>query len=972
MAAKITTGVLEDYLNCEYKAHLRLGGKEGTKCDYESMRFEARREVRLDAILNVLARYPERAVEQGVILSRSVLSRGAPFIADAELEGDRFLVHFDGLKRVDGRSALGDFHYVPVVFYEGRQLRRPQRVLLEVLGLVLSSVQGKAPDRGVIFHGKESTATTVRFTLDLKAARDLLDAVTRAQRGEAAPKLRLNDHCPVCEFRRQCRAQAIQEDSVSLLAGLGEKEVKGYARKGLLTLTQLAHTFRPRRKGKRTDRRGGHRYHALQALAIRDKRVYVLGAPQVPSGAVRIYLDVEGDPEEGFVYLIGMIVCNAGGDETHYSFWADSKDQERGIFEQLLGVICQYDSPLVFCYGSYEKAFIKRMRRQARRKKPVDKVLGALVNALSIVYAHFYFPTYSNGLKAVAWCLGCSWSDEDASGVQSMAWRARWERTREDAWKRKLLEYNQEDCAALRKVTDFLRDAATEAAAPSVSELPTPLAPHSTPGPQVVRVQELDKLASNRNWGRVNFAHPDFEFVNNCAYFDYQRQRVFVRTSRMVRKHRRRPGVNRNRKLRPSRRMIITPSKCPRCGGTDVAQLAKGDRHDVPRPRLKRALDLVITTGGMRRRVIEFRAAAYRCAGCGHAFVPEQYRRLAKHYHGLMSWAMYEHVAHEVSGGTLEEKFREFFGLAVANPELHMFKGLMARYYRVTYRRLLDKILAGPVLHVDETEVKLKTGRGYVWVFTSVEEVVFFYKPTREGDLLRHILKGFRGVLVSDFYAAYDSVGCDQQKCLIHLIRDMNQELLNNPFDQELQLVTLPFSGLLKSVVATVDNHGLKRQYLGRHQSEVDELFDLLAARPVRSEAALALRARLERNRDKLFTFIRHDGVPWNNNNAENAIKRFAYYREGTVGTMKEAGLNDYLLLLSLYQTCRYKGVSFLKFLLSRQRDIDAFCAKRRAARRPDVELYPKGFVPPHLRKREAAGTSIQPPYNPAVDESAG
>ncbi len=59
------------------------------------------------------------------------------------------------------------------------------------------------------------------------------------------------------------------------------------------------------------------------------------------------------------------------------------------------------------------------------------------------------------------------------------------------------------------------------------------------------------------------------------------------------------------------------------------------------------------------------------------------------------------------------------------------------------------------------------------------------------------------------------------------------------------------------------------------------------------------------------------DGVPWNNNCAENAIKRFAYYREDTVGTMTEAGLNDYLVLLSIYQTCRYKGVSFLKFLLS-------------------------------------------------------
>ena len=104
------------------------------------------------------------------------------------------------------------------------------------------------------------------------------------------------------------------------------------------------------------------------------------------------------------------------------------------------------------------------------------------------------------------------------------------------------------------------------------------------------------------------------------------------------------------------------------------------------------------------------------------------------------------------------------------------------------------------------------------------------------------------------------------------------------------------------------------------------------------------------KNRNKLFSFIHHNGVPWNNNNAENAIKRFAYYRKDTVGIMREKGLNDYLVLLSIYQTCRYKGISFLKFLLSRERDIDRFCAGNRSPRqRSAIELYPKGFIPPHL-----------------------
>jgi hypothetical protein len=101
--------------------------------------------------------------------------------------------------------------------------------------------------------------------------------------------------------------------------------------------------------------------------------------------------------------------------------------------------------------------------------------------------------------------------------------------------------------------------------------------------------------------------------------------------------------------------------------------------------------------------------------------------------------------------------------------------------------------------------------------------------------------------------------------------------------------------------------------------------------------------------------------VAWNNNTAENAIKRFAYYREGTVGCLTEAGLADYLVLLSIYQTCRYRGVSFLKFLLSRERDVDAFCEHpRRKRRRPPIEIYPSGVTRPSM------GPTKKQPVSPA------
>jgi hypothetical protein len=95
---------------------------------------------------------------------------------------------------------------------------------------------------------------------------------------------------------------------------------------------------------------------------------------------------------------------------------------------------------------------------------------------------------------------------------------------------------------------------------------------------------------------------------------------------------------------------------------------------------------------------------------------------------------------------------------------------------------------------------------------------------------------------------------------------------------------------LLRAVIDTVDRHGLRRQHLQKHSREVERYFDRLAGRTFSSEAAQALQARLRRSRGRLFTFIEHDGVPWNNNNAENAVKRFAYYREVAQSPLYEEG----------------------------------------------------------------------------------
>jgi hypothetical protein len=201
------------------------------------------------------------------------------------------------------------------------------------------------------------------------------------------------------------------------------------------------------------------------------------------------------------------------------------------------------------------------------------------------------------------------------------------------------------------------------------------------------------------------------------------------------------------------------------------------------------------------------------------------------------------------------------------------------------------------------------------------------YTPTREGAILEEMLAGFTGVLISDFYTAYDAPKCPQQKCLIHFMRDVNDDVFHNPFDEDLKQLAQKLIGLLKPIIDTIDRFGLTQRHLNKHKEDVARFFRFLATQTYQSELARKYQKRLNKYRDKLFVFLDHDGVPWNNNNAENAIKLFASRRRILDFYYAEKGLQDYLTFLSIYQTCRRKNLSFLRFLRSGHLDIDTFAA---------------------------------------------
>src|SRR5207237_4781061 len=100
-----------------------------------------------------------------------------------------------------------------------------------------------------------------------------------------------------------CYKKLKEKDCISLLAGMTPKVVAKYHKKGITTITQLSHLFRPRRSH-RTPQTSGRYQWELKALAIREQKKFILHQPNITHNLVSIYLDFEGLPDERFECLL--------------------------------------------------------------------------------------------------------------------------------------------------------------------------------------------------------------------------------------------------------------------------------------------------------------------------------------------------------------------------------------------------------------------------------------------------------------------------------------------------------------------------------------------------------------------------------------------------------------------------------------------------------------------------------------------
>jgi hypothetical protein len=334
--------------------------------------------------------------------------------------------------------------------------------------------------------------------------------------------------------RKRCRGIAIERDDLSLLTAITCKERAKCAAKGIATVTQLSYGYRPRRrKRNRTDAERSTKStkraapvvkndHRLKALAVKKNQIHIVGAPSAKFTGVPIFLDVEGMPDRDFYYLVGLRY-GCGSEQVERSFWAEGLDGEREIWENFLREIKPIENAQIISYGAYESRFLRQMKARYVAAPDdvefVDHLIETLVNLVGCIYGKVYFPTFSNSLKEVGRYLGFEWSWPLASGAAALLLRRAWELRADDRLKHELIGYNMDDCRAAARVADALVRICCGGAS----------------GLDAVDVASL-QVGFQRTFGTLDCALPEFKKINDAAYWDYQRSKVYARTNKIIRR----------------------------------------------------------------------------------------------------------------------------------------------------------------------------------------------------------------------------------------------------------------------------------------------------------------------------------------------------------------------------------------------------------------------------------------------------
>jgi uncharacterized protein len=442
--------------------------------------YEAEVIARLELPFTDLSAY---AGEEKERLTLEAMDRGDPLIYAGRIRAHDLLGEPDLLRREGDGYIAGDIK--SGAGEEGSdEDRRPKKCYAVQLGLytdILQRLGRSGGRRGFIWdvHGEEVEydfseafgATSARSLWD-----HYLDVLAEARAIAAERKATLPAYgsvCKNCHWYTACLARLKAADDLTLIPELG-RSLRDTMMERIPTIADFASRDPSRYvDGEKTlfpgiGRARFEKLHRRARLIASPSHGPVLNKPiALPHAEMEIFFDIEVDPMRDICYLHGFLERERGDNATerYLAFFCDSitAPGEEEAFAGAWGYLQNRPGAVIYYYSKYERTIWRKLQHKYPEVCTAEEVEAVFTEGRSV---DLYFdvtlpctdwPLHDYSLKTLAKYLGFQWRDPHPSGAASIEWYDRWVKEGDPAIRKRILDYNEDDCMATRVLLDALR-----------------------------------------------------------------------------------------------------------------------------------------------------------------------------------------------------------------------------------------------------------------------------------------------------------------------------------------------------------------------------------------------------------------------------------------------------------------------------------------------------------------------------------
>lgn len=320
--------------------------------------------------------------------------------------------------------------------------------------------------------------------------------------------------------------------------------------------------------------------------------------------------------------------------------------------------------------------------------------------------------------------------------------------------------------------------------------------------------------------------------------------------------------------------------------------------------------------------VTEYQCWTTQCSKCGKKTgedLPAEHRRAFGPR--LVSWIAWLTVQGRVPRRILQTMLETMIPTPISLGSIQKSVEEASTAVRPVYEELHQELSRQEVLNVDETGWKTNGQRRWMWAFVAARFVFYWLDPSRGKKVLTPLLgKVFEGVLCTDRWSAYLSYHQgNAQLCWAHLKRDLLGIMDTSSRTEAVEFARKSLSLVLRLFRLWHRYQGisLNREEFQERAVEIEKKLYYWAEVHVNSRCTdvRCLARVFFLQTEKLFEFVRREGVEPTNNRAERALRMAVQWRKICFGNRSQKGEEAVSRLLTVFQTCKIQSRNSFEYI---------------------------------------------------------